>query len=431
MKTHLNNNIMTILLVSLMASASLAQATPGNRFVDPDKNLTSQVESTLERTTIVAVRHITQARSDLHRKELTRARLELEKAERLMETIKDDLSTTTVKNFIWIARKHLEYEKPQEVLHDFPQIYSSLEMISVYIPTDKARMYVDRAKGYLKKDKKWEAERELGLAEKTLIVIEVELPLLKAQRYVTLAQEYLVKNNPQKADEALRTAEQRALALYFGMNSPIIQARQNVWLAFRNYSTATRTESGRHLREARSNLEKTTASGNTQGKEEIGKLSAEISVLENKLAAGEKVAESDLRAAWEKGEALAERSAAYLSARISEAETTLGMESNLIEARLHVSYAEIYQITTSEPEKAVKEIDIALSHLQKASESPMIDSDVRTKIKEIRNILIDLKLMPKDKDVTVKDRYESVKDELRTLTANERSTEQIREIQNN
>ena len=214
MKTHLNNNIMLILLVSFMASTSLAQTTPSNRIIEPDKNLTSQVESALERTTIVAVRHITQARSDLYRKELTRARLELEKAERVMETIKDDLSTTTLKNFIWIARKHLEYENSQQVLHDFPQIYSSLEMISVYIPTDKARMYVDRAKGYLEKDKKREAERELGLAEKSLIVIEVELPLLKAQRYVTLAQENIVKNNPQKADRALRIAEQRAMALY-------------------------------------------------------------------------------------------------------------------------------------------------------------------------------------------------------------------------
>jgi hypothetical protein len=420
MKTDLNNNIMAILLVSLMASASLAQATPGNRIVDPDKNLTSQVESTLERTTIVAVRHIIQARSDVHRKELTSARLELEKAEKLIETIKDDLSTTTVKNFIWIARKHLEYEKPQQVLHDFPQIYSALEMISVYLPTDKARMYVDRAKVYLEKDKKWEAERELGLAEKSLIVIEVELPLLKAQRYVTLAQEYLVKNNPQKAEEALRIAEQRVMALYFGMNSPIIQARQNVWFAFQNYSTARHTEAGMHLKQARSQLEQAAAKLNAKAKEETGKLASEISALEKKLAAGEKVAESDLRTAWKKSEALAERSAAYLSAHISEAETTLGMESNLIEARLHVTYAEIYQVTTSEPDKAVEELDIALSHLQKTSESPMIDSDEGKKIKEIRNMIIDLKLMPKEKDVTVKDRYESVKNDLRTLTVNER-----------
>jgi hypothetical protein len=431
MKTHRNSNIMAILIISLIASASLAQATPGNGIDEPDKNLTREVEYTLERTAIVAVRHITQARSDIHRKELPKARLELEKAESLMETIKNDLSTTTVKNFIWIARKHLEYEQPQQVLHDFPQIYSSLEMISVYIPTEKARMYVDRAKGYLEMDKKWEAERALGLAEKSLIVIEVELPLLKTQRYVTLAQEYLVKNNPQKADEALRTAEQRAMALYFGMNSPVIQARQNVWLAFRNYSSATHAESGWHLKEARSYLEKVVASGNSKGKEEMSKLSKEISVLENKLAAGEKVAESDLKVAWEKSEALAERSAAYIATRISEAETTLGVESNLIEAKLHVTYAEIYQVTTYEPNKAVKEIDIALSLLQKATESPLVDSDESKKIKEIRNILIDLKLMPKERDITVKDRYESVKDDLRTLTANERSAEQVREIQNN
>lgn len=78
------------------------------------------------------------------------------------------------------------------------------------------------------------------------------------------------------------------------------------------------------------------------GKEEANKLSAELSELEKKLAGDGKVAESELKAAWEKSEALAERSKAYLSADLSEAETTLGVENNHIEARLHVTYAETY-----------------------------------------------------------------------------------------
>ncbi len=413
----------------MIASTAQAEIALNNLIVETNKSITPEIESTLKRTSIVALRHITQARSDIHRNELAAARIELDKADRLIETIKDDLSTTTVKNFIWIARKHLEYEPAQQVLHDFPSIYSSLEMISLYIPTDKTRSYVDRAKGYLEKDKKFEAERELGLAERSLIVIEVELPLLKAQRYVTKAQEYLVENNPKKADEALKVAEKRAMALYFGMNSPIIQSKQNVWLAFRNHLTAKREEALKQLGQARINLGKSSVEGDVKGKDEIAKLSNEISELEKKLRGETKVAESELKSAWEKSEALAERSAAYFSTRFSEAETTLGMENNLIEARLHVSYAETYQLTTFEPDKAVKELEIASAHLQKAAKNILVDSKERKEIRQMNNILIDLKLNPKESDITVKDRYETVKDELRQITFNEELDDQFQKIQ--
>jgi hypothetical protein len=106
---------------------------------------------------------------------LISARSELDSAEELTEAIKDDLSTSTAKNFIWIARKHLEYEQARQVLRDLAPIYSSLNRISVYIPTDKAKMYVDRAKGYLEKNEKPEAESALTLAEKSLMMYSQKL----------------------------------------------------------------------------------------------------------------------------------------------------------------------------------------------------------------------------------------------------------------
>ncbi|MDA8413613.1 MAG: YfdX family protein [Desulfobacteraceae bacterium] len=429
--TRLITTTVVVTIFTTLFSYSGRSFAQQSRFEYPPayKSVTWQEESTLGRTVIVALRHIAQARSDIHRKELTSARIDLDRAEKLLDTTEDDLSTSDAKNFIRIARKHLEYEQPRQVLHDLPEIYSSLETISVYIPTDKAKTHVDRAKGFLEKDKKQEAEKELARADNSLIVIEVDLPLLNAKRFINRAQEYLDKNEPGKADEALKKAEHRAMDLYSGMTSPLIQTKRNIWLAFRNYTTAKNAETMSRLDQARIHLGKAQVAGNVKGNEEAGKLSSEISELEKKLAGGGKVAESDLKAAWEKSEALAERAEAYLSAGLSEAETTLGMESNLIEARLHVRYAETYQITTSEPDKAVKELELAYSYLQKAAGNTLADSSERRKIHEISTIILVLKQTPKENDRTVQDRYDTVREEIRDLTANEKEINQVRSMQ--
>jgi hypothetical protein len=431
MKTLISNISSSFLMFSLIAvSTSWAQTPDGINTAIQYNSITSQEESTLERTAIVALRHITQARSDIHRKELASALIELNKSEMLLETIKDNLSTTTVKNFIWVARKHLEYEPSQQVLHDLEPIYSSLNMISAYIPTDKAKRYVDRAKGYLEKDKKSEAGSALDRADKSLVVIEVEVSLLKAQRYVTMAQECLVTNNPKKANEVLKIAEQWATALYFGMNTPMVQARRNIWLAFRNYSPAKRSASVALLNQARRNLDKASITSNQKGKEELKKLSSEVAVLENKLAGEGNAVESEIKSAWEKSEALAERSVAYVSSYYSEAMATLKSEDSLIEARLHVMYAESYQVTTREPDKAVRELDAALSFLQKAEKDSLTDTSERRKMREIGNIILVLKLTPNEQDITVQDRYDAIKEDLRNLVDYDRLSEQIRKLQN-
>lgn len=402
------------LLTMLVVPATRAQQTLEENIL-PYKSITPQVESTIERTAVLALRHISQARSDIHLKAVAEARRDLDETARLIASIRAHLSTATTKNLIHIARNHLKYEPAQRVLLDLPPIYASLEMISVYLPTDKAKANLNRAKGYLERDDKRGAERELALADQSLIIIEVELPLLKIERYVTAAQRDLAVKNTKKADESLQIAERRALALYTSLYSPLFQANRNIWLAFRNYSTTTRAETGKNLEQGRINLGKAATRGSAKGKEETGKLSGELAELEKKLAGEGKVAESALKGAWERSRALSERAAAYLSAGISEEETTLKDENDLIEAKLHVSYAESYQVTTGEPDKAVRELDMASSYLQKAARSTLAGPTDRKKMSEIEKSLQGLKANPKDGGAAVQERYESIKDELGTL----------------
>lgn len=403
-----------LVLVTISAATPRTQMTKDESTV-PFNSIAPDVETTIERTTIVALREIAQARSDIHRKKLANAQSDLVDVARLMETIKDNLSTATTKNLIQIARKHLEYEPAKQVLRDFPPIYSSLKTISFYLPIDKAKWHIDRAASYLEKNNKLESAKELVLADKSLVVNEVELPLLKMQRYVVKARRYLAAKNYSKANEALQSAEHGAIVIYNGINSPFYYAKQSLWLAFRNYSTATQEETGSNIAQAKYYLNKAAAVVSAKDKEEAGKLSSELEQLEKKIAGEGKVTESDLKAVWEKSMALLERSVASVSAGVSEEETTLGNEDDLIGAQLHVAYAEIYQVTTLEPAKAIKELDTADSYLQKAAKNPLTGREDQKRIHGISKILHALKADAEMHDFDVQERYETVKETLTRL----------------
>lgn len=381
----------------------------------PYRSVAPPEESTIDRTAIVALRQISQARSDIHRRDLASARRDLVEADRLMETIRDNLSTASSKNLIQIARRHLEYEPTRQVLHDLPPIYSSLDLLSAYFPTDKAKLHVDRAKGCLERNDKQGADRELAQADASMVIIEIELPLLESQHYIKKAQGYLVARNARKAEGVLQSAEQRVMTIYTGVHSPLFQANRNIWIASRNYPAAGKADTGHNLEQARLYLDQVAAGRTPTEKDEAGKLSKEIAGLEKKLADEGTVAESDLKAAWEKSMALTERSAAYLSADLSESESSLRGENNLAEAKLHVAYAETYQLITAEPGKATRELDTAQSYLQKAADSHLAGSADRKKIREIVSVLLVLKSNTGKSDAEVRERYDTVKDEMSEL----------------
>ncbi len=406
--------ILTLLFTSLIPVTVGAEPTHnGSKSPVPYNSLTPRVEWTIERTAVVALRHVSRAREAIHRSALADARRELAEAARLMTDIRDDLSTSIPRDLIGVARSHLAYEPPQSVLEELPRINASLNRISTYLPTDRARDHLGRAREYLEKDDKRDADRELVLADKSLIVIEVELPLLRSERLVTEAQRLLAEQNAAKADEALRKAEARMSALYAGLNSPLSRARQDLWLAFRNYSSAREAEARTYLERARVNLERAAANGTAWEKDELGALSANLTGLERELKRGGTVADSALKSTWERSVALAERSVALFSGDIAEAETTLSVERRLIEARLHVAFAETYQVTTSEPKKADGELDLALSQLRNAARSELAGPKARGELAAIEKAIVALKSVKRD--ATAEKGYEEIKEELSGL----------------
>jgi|GEM_PF-601325 len=416
MKISRSIAVISMAIISLLAlgGISLAQVPSGGTAGQLPVVMPQEV-FTIQRTAAVALRRLAQARADIRRKALAQARHELEESANLTTTIRDNLSTAMARNLIEVTLRHLEYKSAHETLNDLAAIYTSLDAIDTSIPTEAARRHLDRARGHLEKDEKQAAEQELILADRSLVTMDVELPLLNVDQYIFKARESLEREDVKQADEALNLAEQQLQNLFAGVAAPLSLAKTNFWLAFRSYSAARLSDARNYLDLAKVYLQRAAKTANKKEGNNLEKLSREMSGLEGKLNVRDTGAEMLLRSIWERSKALAERSAEYLAASWQEAETALAGDNDLIEARLHVAYAETYQLTAREPSKAVEELGMAHSRLVKAMHDPLAGTADKAKMKKLDTDILSLKELPENRDVTVSDRYESIKNRLSDL----------------
>ena len=137
-----------------LAADSVAQTGTQAQTSETEKHPSALPEQAVITSDAVKIlRHIAQARGLLNgdSTDIAGAVEELKQADKLLDDINDALPTTKVKDQIWIAAKHLEYEHPDQVLSDLPPIYSSLSDVADYLPTEKARQHLDRAREALRK----------------------------------------------------------------------------------------------------------------------------------------------------------------------------------------------------------------------------------------------------------------------------------------
>ncbi len=408
--------VMTVaIFVALWAGRTGAQDTRGNLPGKLYLSLPPQEESVIDRTAANVLQHIVQARTDISRQDPEKARRELDETQRLMTTVRDNLSSSVARERILKARHSLESEPAKKVVQDISAIYASFDAIAEYLPTDKARQHVDLARNCLERDDKRCAERELDFADRCLAVVEVERPLARTAKYVREAQDSLAGKDTRKADLALQQAETTARAISANIESPLYRARQSIWQAGRQYSAGKQGEAGAYLEQGRRYLEKFGTTANAREKEEAGRLAREVAELEKKVGEKAEGVETGLKVAWERSAALAERGADYLVAGWQEMKTTLAASDDLIEAKLHVAYAETYQVTAGEPDKAARELGKATSFLKKAMQSKLAGREDIQKMADVEKELATLRTHPERRDRAVQDRYAAIMVKLRSL----------------
>lgn len=377
-----------------------------------DKGITPIEERVIDRTAVITQLHIAQARAYLHKNMLPKAKAEIAQTQRLMHTLRYDLSSTVASERISIARRHLEFETAHQVLQDLQPIYLALEQMKNYLPTDNARQHINQAETYLKKGDKQGAERELASADGTLPAIEEKFPL--PEKYLANAAKFLAAGEPKRADAALAVAEQRMLAAAVAGESPVLRAEKNLRQAAGNYSAGHIPEAKRYLDQAAEYLAMAARTGISAAQKEIGKLSEEIARLNGQIDKGDKGQQSIVQSFWERGEALAERSGDYLVAQMERGKSSSG-EDDLTEAKLHVAYARSYQLTAGEPELAVKEIELAESYLEKVRKNRETTPAARKKLAAIIKELEYLKVHPEKSEAGARNRYDAIKTTLKAL----------------
>ena len=375
--------------------------------VEPVKNFPPEEADVLSSSATKVLRHIVQARDDIHKKDLNSAASELKQAQKLIDIVKASMPTVKVKDHIWVANKHLSYENTEEVLQDLIPIYASLDEIEDIIPVDKARAHIDKAKEHLEKGNKEGAQEELKLADKAIMYTELDLPLSSTEKQVIATQDYLNKKAAEKADKALKAAEDGVQLISIYGYSPITRAKRSLWKATKNYAAGEVDAAKRELEKAKAYVQKVIEGSEGKMKTEAEKLLKEIETLRAKVEKGEEESGSLFKGLWERAKALTEFSAGHLVI-IGETPAV----SDLIDAKLHVAYAESYYLTEGEKDKALEEIDKAGSYLKEAMKyvNETVKSRISNMEKELEQVKSDIN--SNKKDTAVKSRYEDIKFEL-------------------
>ena len=202
----------------VLAAGALALAGPACTSKTPEKlgedisvetthMLTPEEKGLISRAAAKTLRHVAAARGDLHDHHIDKARQELDDARMMIQVIRDESPSVTVKDRIWVARKHLEYEDSGKVLPDLVPIYSELEQIKDFLPTDAAREHLDKAKEHMKNGNSELASSELESASNAIVYGEIDLPVNTTLEHIQDAQSALAQKDTKKADEDLRQIE--------------------------------------------------------------------------------------------------------------------------------------------------------------------------------------------------------------------------------
>lgn len=144
--------------------------------VTPNTSINPREEASISAAGVTVLRHIAQARGNIHGKDTRAAKAELDRAETLLDVIQEAVAKTQVKDRIWVAKKHMEYEDTQEVLPNLIPIYASLNDLVDVMPVEAATTYLDEAKEHHKWGDKEKAREALEATDAALQYAEVDLP---------------------------------------------------------------------------------------------------------------------------------------------------------------------------------------------------------------------------------------------------------------
>jgi hypothetical protein len=351
----------------------------------PGRSISPQEEQVISSAASKILRHIAQARADIHNQDLESAKTQLGLANTLLDIIKTSLPTTEIKDRIWVAKKHLEYEDTLEVVPDLVPIYTSLNEVLDYMPVKEAKAHLDKARGHLKQGDKKAAVKELDATDASLMYTEIDLPFNTTRRLVANATADLEKADTKAADQSLKTAEDNVSFMTVGIAEPLVPAKSALWRATRDFAKGAYDGARNELGTAIRYLEQSADSTDSFVREETAKLLTQAHALEGKIAKGSDASKAQLDLLWQRTEALSDRAMHYISTGWSRLRNSDVVKADLIEAKLQLDFARIDQITAKDAPRATADLKQAVDYLVKASSQVSEDTPQKVEIRKLTN----------------------------------------------
>ncbi len=328
------------------------------------------------------LRHITQARNAIHKNDLDQAREDVQQARELLALVEAARPAVRLKEYIWVARQHMEYETAQDVIDDLTLIDAELLSLGDIVPTAKARRHLQRAQALMMKDDTKAARQELDRLEASLVFTEFDLPLAVSEQQILAAQEALARNRSAAADKNLVVAEESIQFITLGGSAPLVSARTHLSRAAKNYADEYYAAAGADLEQASEWLRRAGKDADEKSRKEAQKLAAEIEALKDKLDNEADDYTHTLNNFLHRSAALIEREAESLWLRYKRQQIANQTLRKLLDAKTHLYYAE-HDLAKGRGTDAIrKELESTDRYLEEAlskAEPPM-----RERISQLR-----------------------------------------------
>jgi hypothetical protein len=400
-KPKLKSVVVAALVASIgtaLVSAPVYAATIQEKVITtPGKTITPQEEAVISSAGVKVLRHIAQARSDIQNKDADAAKAELGQADKLLDIIREALPTTSIKDRIWVAKKHLEYEDTQEVLPDLVPIYSALNEMMDIMPVKAARAQLDKAKEHLKAGDKANARKALEATDAALQYTEVDLPLSTTRHLVAQARADLGKKRLDEADKALQAAEDGVVFISEGIEQPLFAAKATLYQGLVALEAGNSDLAKADLQNAIDLLTDAKQSPDAATRDAAGELLGETQQLLTDLQNGDGSVNAHFHRLFERAQAYSDRAVEYLATGWERYRAEgKPFKSDLIEARLHLANAQIDLFTGHEPDRARKELDAANRFLDRAVEAAGKQADGGSYKKQISDLQKTVKTLSGD-----------------------------------
>ena len=410
-RKHALAGLIAAVLVSVGPTVIPAETAPGSPTGIQGASVPSREGMSAAATKVL--HHIVEARAAIHSGEPSRAEGELHQALALIDHIKTVRPSTRIGDHIWVAEKHLDYQEPHEVALDLIPIEISMGDMEDVVSARRAQRHLQDTKAHLGRGDTGAARDELKQLRESLEQTEIDLPLTSTEQHVNMAFALLAEGNNVEAEKALKRAEAGVQFVSLGKSVPLAKARRALWQAMEDYSAGHHEAVKVDLARALQWLEKVEAGTDTKAGREAQQLRIEINELLAQETHTTPEAKPELAGFWHRAVGLVEREAENLYHAWRDQQSENHLYKLLIDAKLHLFYAEHELFESGDVEGAEQELGESADYLRAASLAA--SEPLKARIKAVEEEVSALGSLAANPDAKARSRYDKALADLRQL----------------